>query len=492
MDFAVLFREKYTFTSPHRRTSAFYITAMSRKKQNVSTTSPVPVEPPPKWFGPTGPISEDFPEEEDLILTRKLTETLQSYDVYESKQELQHRETVLKKLETLYKEWLQEMCDQMNVPEVVKAKVGGKVLPFGSYHLGVHSKGADIDALCVGPGFLDRKDFFTSFFEKLKAQKEVKDIRAIEETYVPVIKLTYEGIEIDLVFGRLAQKSVPEKLNLLDDKYVLGLDKRCIRSLNGYRVTEEILQHVPNVHNFRIALRVIKLWAKQRNIYSNSLGFLGGVSWAIMVARICQVYPNATPATLVIKFFKVYSTWIWPVPIQLHRVKNCLDRNIWNPNVNPSDRCHQMAIITPAYPQQNTSVNVSRSSLAVLTEEIERGTLNAGTQMTMILSHILRHYIVLEASYMTEKQRLEWVGLVESKVRILVGLLERNRQISKAHVYVKSLAGPRKANKKDGKSRMWLVGLDLKEEVSAYLKDQLFCVLCTFTAISNNIAMRNF
>uniref|UniRef100_A0A3Q1I2S9 polynucleotide adenylyltransferase n=1 Tax=Acanthochromis polyacanthus TaxID=80966 RepID=A0A3Q1I2S9_9TELE len=257
----------------------------------------------------SGPISEDFPGEDDLILTKKLTETLQSYDIYESKEELQHRETVLKRLETLYKEWLQEMCDEMNVPEVVKDKVGGKLLPFGSYHLGVHAKGADIDALCVGPGFLDRKDFFTSFFEKLKAQKEVKDIRAIEETYVPVIKLTYEGIEIDLVFGRLAQKSVPEKLNLLDDKYVLGLDKYCIRSLNGYRVAEEILQHVPNVQNFRVALRVIKLWAKQRNIYSNSLGFLGGVSWAILVARICQVYPNATPATLVIKFFKVYSMW---------------------------------------------------------------------------------------------------------------------------------------------------------------------------------------
>lgn len=37
--------------------------------------------------------------------------------------------------------------------------------------------GADIDALCVGPGFLERKAFFTSFFAKLKAQKEVKDIQ---------------------------------------------------------------------------------------------------------------------------------------------------------------------------------------------------------------------------------------------------------------------------------------------------------------------------
>ncbi|TMS14569.1 Poly(A) polymerase beta [Larimichthys crocea] len=69
------------------------------------------------------------------------------------------------------------MCEAMNVPEIVTAKVGVKVFPFGSYHLGVHSKGADIDALCVGPGCIQRDDFFTSFFEKLKSQKEVKDIQ---------------------------------------------------------------------------------------------------------------------------------------------------------------------------------------------------------------------------------------------------------------------------------------------------------------------------
>ena len=46
-----------------------------------------------------------------------------------------------------------------------------------------------------------------------------------------------------------------------------------------------------------------------RGIYSNALGYLGGVSWAMLVARVCQLYPNASASLLVQKFFLVFSKW---------------------------------------------------------------------------------------------------------------------------------------------------------------------------------------
>lgn len=45
-----------------------------------------------------------------------------------------------------------------------------------------------------------------------------------------------------------------------------------------------------------------------------------------------------------------------------------------------------------------------------------------------------KHYIVLPASAPTEKQRLEWLGLEQPKIRILVGSLEKNEFITLAHV----------------------------------------------------------
>lgn len=43
--------------------------------------------------------------------------------------------------------------------------------------------------------------------------------------------------------------------DLSDPMLLKNLDQKCVRSLNGCRVTDEILRQVPNVENFRLTLR---------------------------------------------------------------------------------------------------------------------------------------------------------------------------------------------------------------------------------------------
>lgn len=88
--------------------------------------------------------------------------------------------------------------------------------------------------------------------------------QAVEEAFVPVIKMNFDGIEIDLLFARLNLKEIPDNFDLRDDSLLKNLDPKCVRSLNGCRVTDEILRLVPNIESFRLALRAVKLWAKSK------------------------------------------------------------------------------------------------------------------------------------------------------------------------------------------------------------------------------------
>uniref|UniRef100_A0A3B4T520 polynucleotide adenylyltransferase n=1 Tax=Seriola dumerili TaxID=41447 RepID=A0A3B4T520_SERDU len=428
--------------------------------KEMSSTMPGGQQPQ-KHYGITSAISLAPPREIDHQYTKKLCDAMKPFGVFEDEEELNHRLAVLGKLNNFVKEWIAEISELKNLPPSAISCVGGKIFTFGSYRLGVHTKGADIDALCVAPRHVERSDFFQSFFEKLKQHEEIKDLR------------------IDLLFARLALQSIPDNLDLRGDSILRNLDIRCIRSLNGCRVTDEILYLVPNKENFRLTLRAIKLWAKRRGIYSNMLGFLGGVSWAMLVARTCQLYPNAVAATLVHKFFLVFSKWEWPNPVLLKQPEDSnLNLPVWDPRVNPSDRYHLMPIITPAYPQQNSTYNVSTSTRTIMSEEFKYGLsvtdeiLQGKAEWSKLFEppsffQKYKHYIVLTASASTEENHLEWIGLVESKIRVLVGNLERNEYITLAHVNPQSFPGSKENRNENDFVSMWFIGIIFKKVENA-------------------------
>jgi poly(A) polymerase len=90
-----------------------------------------------------------------------------------------------------------------------------------------------------------------------------------------------------------------------------------------------------------------------RAIYSNVNGFLGGVAWAMLVARICQLYPNAVAGAIVSRFFIIMHQWYgsnsrrwgshltstraWPQPVLLKQIEDGpLQVRVWNPKVSYS------------------------------------------------------------------------------------------------------------------------------------------------------------
>ncbi|XP_077781447.1 poly(A) polymerase gamma-like [Podarcis muralis] len=83
------------------------------------------------------------------------------------------------------------------------------------------------------------------------------------------------------------------------------------------------------------------------------------------------------------------------------------------------------------------------------------------------MSQQSRHYIVLTASSSTEEHHLEWVGLVESKIRVLVGNMERNECIAIAQVNPQSFPGSKEKFKESDFVSVWFLGIIFKKAENA-------------------------
>eukprot|EP00252_Welwitschia_mirabilis_P024646 TRINITY_DN7372_c0_g1_i3.p1 TRINITY_DN7372_c0_g1~~TRINITY_DN7372_c0_g1_i3.p1 ORF type:complete len:568 (-),score=93.96 TRINITY_DN7372_c0_g1_i3:433-2136(-) len=393
----------------------------------------------PKEYGVTKPISLAGPNQSDLQRSRDLEQFLVNSGLYESEEESALRKEVLAEIDKIVKQWVKQLTRDKGYTEQMVEDSNAKVFTFGSYRLGVHGPGADIDTLCVGPEYANREeDFFIVLHDMLAEMPEVTELNRVPDAYVPVMKFKFKGVSIDLLYACVALRVIPEDLDISQDSVLYDLDEQSVRSLNGCRVTDQILRLVPNVEHFRATLRCIKYWAKRRGVYSNVTGFLGGVNLALLVARVCQLYPNAIPSMLVSRFFRVYTLWRWPNPVLLCPTrKDELGFPVWDPRKNPLDRTHHMPIITPAYPSMNSSYNVSASTLRVMTEQFHQGNkicedieMNKATWSKLFDPYpffdAYKNYLQVDVVAADEEDLRLWKGWIESRLRQLTLKIERD------------------------------------------------------------------
>lgn len=252
-----------------------------------------------------------------------------------------YRSQVLDSLQKITEEFVRQVSEKQGYRDNFLKSVGGKIATFGSYKLGVVGPGSDIDTLVVAPKNITKDDFFEHFpriLNTMAPEGAITELVPKPDAFAPCITLKYSGIDLDLLFGRIDYlNQITKEQSLLGPEVLRGLTDQEVRSLNGVRVADELLSLVPEQSIFRTALRTIKLWGTRRAIAGNIYGFPGGVAWAILVARICQLYPKATSSTIVLKFFKIYDQWQWPMPVLLKAIgSGALNLKVWNPRVRPT------------------------------------------------------------------------------------------------------------------------------------------------------------
>jgi poly(A) polymerase Pap1 len=76
----------------------------------------------------------------------------------------------------LVKDFVYQVSLQRGLSEAAASAAGGKIFTFGSYRLGVHGPGSDIDTLCVVPKHVSREDFFDIFEGMLRDLEGSTDV----------------------------------------------------------------------------------------------------------------------------------------------------------------------------------------------------------------------------------------------------------------------------------------------------------------------------
>ncbi|KAI5357688.1 Putative polymerase, nucleotidyl transferase domain, poly(A) polymerase, RNA-binding protein [Septoria linicola] len=387
-----------------------------------------------EFLGVSPPLSTEMPKPRDTELYESLMAELKAQNNFEAPEQTQKRAEVLGTLNKLLIQLVQKVGKKKGLnPELLK-EAGGKISTYGSYRLGVYGPGSDIDTLMLSPKHVTREDFFEHMPDMIRQEippERLTELVPVAGISVPIIKTEIDGISIDLIWCTLQKDKVPKSLQLDDTELLRGLSETDLKCMNGTRVTDRILSLVPQTRTFRIALRAVKIWAQKRGLYGNVYGYPGGVAYAMMVARVCQLYPKAAASAIVAKFFWVVKNWKWPSPIYLQaREKGpSLNQQEWDPNKNFRDKRHLMPVITPAYPVMNATHTITRSTKTVLLRELERGhqimsDIYAGKQLwrDLFVKHqfftsAYQHYIVVVTASKTKEEQQAWSGLVSSRVR---------------------------------------------------------------------------
>ena len=327
-------------------------------------------------------------DDEEIEYIKNVLE--KDFNLFETKEEGKKREEILVSLKECVKQAVKNIYKSKGKTDEEANTAGGGVFTFGSYRLGIAGPGDDIDVLCIAPAIdtndnnkkcnsrIELIEAIAKQLKLLKNKKEITQILLVSDAKVPIIKLIFKDIPVDILVASVSFKTIDETFNLEDDNVLKNCCEKCILSLNGCRVTNAIFKCLPKgmkIDDFKLTLRVIKLWAKKRGIYSNAIGYPGGVAWAILVAKVCQLYPKCRANVLIRKFFEIYSNWDWKNPVQINEIKEDIGFTcpvpVWKKEIEEQEiKNHSpFYIITPAFPAQNTNPKTNPILKRVMVEE---------------------------------------------------------------------------------------------------------------------------
>lgn len=312
-----------------------------------------------------------------------------------------------------------------------------KIIPIGSFVFGLQCH--DIDLLILKQKMDDKKvvynasafekplqDFVNEFVHKLaQYSDDYYLVRSVSDAIVPIIEITlnkktinYKSlIDNNITMIDLQIFEVPidyvnknEALSEIHNTYDDNKSENLLSSLNAVTYisymkyistrlfnnnymqlfpycaifeNDSLKNFIRNYKDFQVLISFVKHWASINHIYGKAYGFMGGISYAIMIVYYLETFfqkfqhtleldnSNKRFISLITNFFEFYSTFKWHENI-VSLVDLDFIHNETSVLFSEQRKRTPISILSTIYPYHNTTRNISENGKRIIISEFKR------------------------------------------------------------------------------------------------------------------------
>nr|CAD2178821.1 unnamed protein product [Meloidogyne enterolobii] len=138
--------------------------------------------------------------------------------------------------------------------------------------------------------------------------------------------------------------------------------------LKTYEYLEELFinKNEKERNIFNQAFIALKNWARANCIYNSQFGFLDGTSISLMLTKVFLLYPEANIIELVERFFIIFSTWDWHVPLRIKSKQN-------NEENQEDTKKKFMTVYIPVYPEHSVTSKITKTNQQIILNALLNG-----------------------------------------------------------------------------------------------------------------------
>ncbi|CAF0911024.1 unnamed protein product [Didymodactylos carnosus] len=290
-------------------------------------------------------------------------------------------------------------CFKQIFSDITLERYKSDYYPYGSFRIGLNAADLDtvfvlreyqpydktrvtnLDRIIANEQQIDSKLYILQMLEQqIQTMDDVIECRHIQAMY-PLISILFKDNTRAELFLDIKEKPVLNNQLLKNNGLMYFEDP-----VHGVHDIERLLSYVRCPYIFQYLLTFVRQWSQSVGLYGQVYGYLGGYSYAVLVAIVCHEYfdesrhciqslsdlENFTLENffdLVRYFFDYYSKFDWSYEsVQLYSKRKTYYRRDTTLNNLDINSRGAMKILYPASPLMNTARNTTKTTRDLIVE----------------------------------------------------------------------------------------------------------------------------